>query len=74
MIAYLILHIISYMIFFYRKRDIKLNGKPDTNGLLSASKESLVKNIEIFINCIIVGVTLKHLYDTDPKEMHYEGL
>jgi len=74
LIAYLILHIMSYIIYLYSKRDLKLNGKPDVNGVLSASKESLVNNIEIFVNCVIVGVTLKHLYDTEPKELHFEGL
>jgi len=39
LIVYLIVHIVSYISYLYKKRDLKLNGKPDKNGVLTGSKE-----------------------------------
>lgn len=74
LVAFLILHIMSYLAHFYRLRDIALNGKPDVNGIYTAKKEALISNIETFIICIMIGFTIKHYFDTSQEELHSHGI
>lgn len=62
-IMFLILHVISYLVHYFRIYDIKLNGKSDLNGVYSAKRESFLSNVETFIICIVIGFTVKHLYE-----------
>lgn len=59
----LFLHIFSYFCHIFRLNDIKNNGKPDVHGVLRARRESSLKNIENFLNCIICGFIVKTIYD-----------
>lgn len=74
LIAFLILHVCSYVGHYFRLHDIKLNGKPDINGVYTAKTEAIFQNIEIFIICILVGFTVKHLIDMDTASFHLEGV
>ena len=73
-VLFLILHIISYFTHYYRIYDIKLNGKPDHNGVYSARHESFVSNVETFLICIVIGFTVKHLFEMNDLEFHDEGI
>lgn len=73
-ILHMILHIVSYFIYYFRLYDIKLYGKPDINGVYYARRESFVSNCETFVICVIIGVTLKHLYDEGEETFYDEGL
>ena len=73
-IIYLIMHIISYILYYFRKRDIKLNGQPDANGVYTAKRESFISNIETFIMCIVIGFTVKHMIDMGGESFHREGI
>lgn len=64
-IMFLVLHCVSYLVHYFRIYDIKLNGQSDLNGVYSAKRESFVSNVETFIICIIIGFTVKHLYEMD---------
>lgn len=48
---------------FYRVNELKMHGKPDVNGIPAAPKESFISNIEIFLICIVIGFTAKHLME-----------
>jgi len=39
-------HICSYLAHMFRVRDIRLNGKPDVNGVLGAKREKVLFSIE----------------------------
>ena len=72
--AYLFVHIYSYVGHYFRLHDIKLNGKPDVNGVYTAKKEAIFQNIEIFVICMLVGFTIKHLIDMEQESFHIEGV
>lgn len=59
---------------YFRIYDIKLNGKPDVNGVYTARRETLVSNIETFIMCIIIGFTAKHLSDMGAEAFQKEAI
>ena len=46
------------MIKIFRDRDIKRNGKLDVNGVMRAPVESLLKSLEVFIDCVLCGYVL----------------
>lgn len=69
-VLYLVLHIISYLVHFFRIHDIKVNGKPDMNGVYSARRESFVSNCETFLICIVIGFTVKHLFVMGDEVFH----
>ena len=71
---FLLLHIGSYLLHIFRVYDIKLNGQLDLNGVYSARKESFFSNVETFIICILIGFTVKHLYEMDRLQFHDEGI
>ena len=73
-ILYLILHIVSYLIHYFRVYDIKKNGIADLNGVYSAKREAFISNIETFVICIIIGFTVKHLNDMGLITFHKEGI
>lgn len=73
MILYISLHIFSYLVHYFRIHDIKLNGKPDMNGVYSARRETFISNVETFLICIVIGFTMKHMTDLSIEEFHYEG-
>lgn len=56
-------HIFSYVCYHYRKWDIKHHGKADINGIFVAKTESLLKSVETFIDCMLFGYVLKHMFD-----------
>ena len=56
-------HVFSYACHIFRQHDIKNNGKIDLNGILSAKAESLLKSVETFIDCMLFGYVLKHMFD-----------
>ena len=70
MFSLLIEHILSYIIGIYRKYEIENFGKPDVNGVFRAKKETFLRNLEILIDCILVGWITKHLVMLDDNEMH----
>jgi hypothetical protein len=41
--CYFFEHILSYLIFIYRKRDLARNGKPDSYGVIRAKNEYLAQ-------------------------------
>ena len=57
----LIVHIASYISKIYRKRDIRLNGKPDANGIHSAKNEKILQLIEIFVDCALIGYVIRQM-------------
>jgi hypothetical protein len=54
-------HVLSYICQIFREYDIRLNGKPDVNGVPRAKRESLLKTIETFYDCLLLGYSLRHL-------------
>lgn len=73
-ILFLILHILSYIAHFFRKKDIRINGKPDLYGVYSAQKETIISCFELFLSCIFIGYTAKYLQEMDTKVFHEEGI
>ena len=71
---FLILHVLSYLVHFFRIHDIKLNGKPDLYGVYSARREALLSNFETFMVCIVIGYTAKHLLEMNIETFHEEGI
>lgn len=73
-IIFLVLHIFSYLIHYFRVYDIGKNGIADMNGVYSAKTEAFISNIETFIICIVIGITVKHLNDMSLDAFHQEGI
>ena len=46
----------------FRVRDLRLHGKPDVNGVLSAKYEKMLASVEQFFDCILTGYIIRHLY------------
>ena len=63
----MILHIISYVLTFYKKYEIQKNGKPDLSGVLRTKRESFVSTIELLVTCILFGFIGNHFYDLTYK-------
>ena len=70
MIFLLIEHVIFYFAEVWRHYEIKLYGKPDLNGVYHAPIESLLRNIEIFINCALFGWIIKYLLMMNQENRH----
>ena len=68
MICLLIEHIFGMVIDYYRVGDIYKNGKIDMNGIKRAPTETLLGNIQFFIDCLIIGFALKHFIEN--PEIH----
>jgi len=66
-------HIIFYFVEIYRKREIKLYGKPDVNGIYRAPIESFFRNVEIFVDCILFGWIIKYLIMMDQEYRHKDA-
>ena len=60
-------HTFSYIVSLYRKYEIKKFGVPDVNGILRAKNEYVLRNIQVFIECMIIGYVIKYLIETDEK-------
>ena len=73
MLFLLIEHIIFYFVEIFRKREIKISGKPDVNGVYRAPIESILSNVEIFIDCILFGWILKYLIMMNEEHRHEEA-
>ena len=58
-------HGFSYLISFYRSKDIELNGQIDINGVKRAKTELFLFNIQFFFACIIIGFTINHFLEED---------
>lgn len=43
------------------------------NGVYSARRETFLSNLETFVICIVIGFTVKHLFDLGPNDFHKEG-
>lgn len=54
-------HIFAYGCQIFRVQDIRKNGKPDVYGVPRAKRESMLKTVETFYDCLLLGYTLKHL-------------
>lgn len=68
-------HLISYGCAYYRYADIAKNGKMDLNGVIRAKKELSLQNFQLFVTCIIIGYTVKHLLEmstTDQLSQSYQ--
>jgi len=46
----------------FRVREIKKHGKPDVNGVLGARNEKIMSTIEQFLDCILTGYIIRHVY------------
>lgn len=55
-------HVFAYFSGIFRVWEIKNYGKVDINGVARAQKETLLKTFEIFIDCLIFGWTMNHIF------------
>jgi hypothetical protein len=55
-------HIFAYFSGIFRNWEIKHFGKIDVNGVARAQVETFLKTIEVFIDCIIFGYTMNHIF------------
>lgn len=61
-------HLFSYISGYFRTWEIKKYGKVDINGVARAQKETLLKTFEVFIDCLIFGWTMNHIFSMTWKE------
>ena len=73
-VIYLILHLLSYIVHYFRIHDIKINGKPDVYGVYSARRETFLSNFETFLVCIVIGFSVKHLVELEYETFHKEAI
>jgi hypothetical protein len=64
-------HIFSYIIAFYRARDIQKNGQIDINGVKRAPKELFIGNVQFFIATVIIGFSINYFLDSDTKKQFH---
>lgn len=62
-------HVFSYGCSIFRTYDIKRNGQMDVNGIYRAKTETFLGNVEVFIDCIIMGYTLNHLMSAEKEHL-----
>ena len=55
-------HIFSYLSDLFRKWEIARCGRTDVNGIMRAPKEAFLATVQIFVDCILFGWTIYHLY------------
>jgi len=55
-------HLFAYSASIFRKWDIERNGVMDVNGIYRAPTELLLANIETFLDSIIFGYTVNHMF------------
>lgn len=48
-------HIFSYLSMLYRRREIRLYGMPDVNGVLRGQLESYLTSVSVLLSCLIIG-------------------
>ena len=65
LIALGIEHVFSYVISYFRSKDIELNGQIDINGVKRAKTELYLYNVQFFIACIIIGFTINHYLEEE---------
>ena len=70
MFCLLLEHILSYISEIYRDYEVANYGKPDVNGVYRAKIETILRNFEIFFDCILVGWIMKHLIMLESKDLH----
>lgn len=56
----LIHHIIQWIFSVYRKKEIDKRGKPDINGVLRGSCESILATLELLMSSIMFGYMLNY--------------
>lgn len=69
MVALMLEHVFSYIVAFYRSRDIEANGQIDINGVKRAPNELFLGNIQFFIACIIIGFTINFFLLHENREV-----
>ena len=52
------MHIISYLISYFRRFETSRRGKPDINGVIRARWESILTTLEVIVSAIISGYIL----------------
>ena len=62
MIVLIFEHIFAYCSHLFRVWEIDNYGQTDINGVSRAKKESALKTLEVFIDCMIFGYSLNHFY------------
>lgn len=61
-------HIFAYFSGIFRDWEIKHYGKLDINGVARAQKETFLKTLEVFIDCMIFGYTMNHIMTMSWKD------
>ena len=62
MIVMVFEHIFAYCSHLFRVWEIENYGMVDINGVSRAKKESALKTLEVFIDCLIFGFTFNHFF------------
>ena len=62
MYCLIIEHIFALLLGVFRQWEIRKSGKFDQDGVLRGKYESMLKTVEIFFDCILVGFTIKHFF------------
>ena len=58
--ALIVEHLFSYSSGVFRQWEIRKNGMLDRDGILRGKYESIMKSVNIFFDCVLVGYALKH--------------
>jgi hypothetical protein len=66
--ALILEHIFAYCSGVFRTWEIANYGKLDVNGVYRAKTESFLSTVEIFVDCIIFGYTISHLFGLSSQE------
>ena len=53
-------HLMSYLFAIYRKFELKNRGKPDMNGVVRTSRESLLSTLEVLLASILFGYCINY--------------
>jgi hypothetical protein len=61
-------HIFAYFSGLFRVWEIKHYGKLDINGVARAQKETFLKTFEVFMDCLIFGFTINHIFSLSWKD------
>jgi len=65
-----IFHIITYLLQYFREWEIENFGKPDIHGVMRATFEQFLYNLETLISSFIFGFMIKNFFSMDYDYFH----
>ena len=70
----LIEHTFAYASTLFRAWEVDYEGKLDVNGIMRGPKETILKSIEVFVDCIIVGYSINFVLNLSQEDVSQANL